>query len=345
MDMPRKNRKSATYKVDLFRSYFSGLTNAYGIRDPNTDRAWQVKEAVNYITILQHLQGKLQFGVYLLFGDRTRAIAADFDDSDPFPPVEFVNAAKHYGMNAYIEISKSKGFHAWIFGEEKGVKAFKARLVVKNILEEIGCPKTEIFPKQSLLNSHVAFGNFILAPLFGRLVPMGKTVFIDPKTLEPYPDQWVFLESVKRVDEQVLDDIIEINDLSSQETIYSESSSCPNHHMDTNRFGIPPCAQKIFQNGVSQYQRVSCFRLAVHLKRLGFPFDVAVAALKIWALKNRPKIEDGIITEKEIIAQASYAYSKNYRGYGCGSEAIRPFCAPECPLVKKLSEPASSVMN
>jgi len=344
MDMPGKKRKSAIYKVGLFKSYFSGLTNAYGIRDPDTDRAWQVKEAVNYITILQHLQGKLQFGVYLLFGDRTRAIAADFDDSDPFPPVEFVNAAKHYGMNAHIEISKSKGFHAWIFFEEKGVKAFKARLVVKNILEEIGCPHTEIFPKQNILNSHVVFGNFILTPLFGRLVHTGKTVFIDPKTLEPYTDQWTFLESVKRVDERILDDIIEINDLSSQEAESRGASSCSNH-MDTNRFGIPPCAQKMFQDGVSQYQRVSCFRLAVHLKRLGLPFDVAVAALKTWALKNRPKIEGGIIKEKEIMNQASYAYSKNYRGYGCGSEAVSPFCVPECPLVKKTGEPASSVMN
>jgi hypothetical protein len=60
------------------------------------------------------------------------------------------------------------------------VKASKARLVIKSILEEIECPETEIFPKQDSLQNGNSFGNYINAPLFGTLVPKNKTVFVDP---------------------------------------------------------------------------------------------------------------------------------------------------------------------
>jgi len=61
------------------------------------------------------------------------------------------------------------------------------------------------------------------------------------------------------------------------------------------RFGLPPCARKILAEGVSAYQRVSCFRLAVHLKRNGIPYDLVVAVLKAWAKKNRPADGKGVI--------------------------------------------------
>jgi hypothetical protein len=40
----------------------------------------------------------------------------------------------------------------------------------------------------------------------------------------------------------------------------------------------------------------------------------------------------GIIRDSEIISQTSYAYSKSYAGYGCDSEAMKPFCEPSCPV-------------
>ena len=242
---------------------------------------------------------------------------------------------RHYRLPAYIETSKSKGFHVWIFFNEKGVKASKARLVVKNILEEIEYPQTEIFPKQNCLGNGASFGNFINAPLFGRLVPMGKTVFIDPHTLNPYPDQWAFLESVKRVEEHVLDQIIDLNDLSvpqNQSVSLQRDSACGGG--DLNRFSLPICARKMLQRGVSQYQRVSCFRLAVHLKRIGLPIDLSVSALRTWAQKNKPNNGKKIITEREINQQTADAFNKGYRGYGCDSEAVAPFCHPDCPLKK-----------
>jgi hypothetical protein len=300
-----------------------------------------MKGAVTCNTILAHLQGKKPYGVYLLVTERTKAIAVDFDDSDANPPTEFVNVAKNYGLPAYIETSKSKGFHVWIFFNEKGVKASKARLVVANILEEIGHRNTEIFPKQDFLDDQTSFGNFINAPLFGRLVPLGKTVFVDPNTLEPYPDQWSFLESVERVAEHILDEIIEVNNLTMPQANLQTSKSSAGDGTPS-QFGLPPCARKMFKEGVVKFQRVTCFRLAIHLKRMGLPYDVAVAALKTWALKNKPVNGKSVILESEILAQSSYAYEHSYSGYGCESAAVRPFCAPSCPVAKWREEKKAS---
>jgi hypothetical protein len=320
-------------KIKLFRQFFTGLTNAYGTYDPATGHSWQEKKRVTNDTFLAHLKGVRPYGVYLLNGDRTKAIVVDFDDLDTLPPIEFMKAAQHYGLPAYIETSKSKGFHVWIFFSGKGVKAFKARLVFKHILEEVDHPQTEIFPKQDRLGNGASFGNFINAPLFGGLVPLGKTVFVDPHTFDPYPDQWAFLQTVERIKEQVLDQIIELNDIPQNKSLLLPQNST--HTAERlNRFNLPICAQKMLQNGVSRYQRVSCFRLAVHLKRLGLPFDLTVSALNTWSQKNRPINGKGIITQHEIIEQTKCAFNKEYRGYGCDSEAVKPFCRPNCPLNK-----------
>ena len=66
-------------QIMLFWELFTGRADAYGTYDPQTGRAWQVKEPVTAKVIRAHLQGQRPFGVYLLDGDRVHAIAADFD--------------------------------------------------------------------------------------------------------------------------------------------------------------------------------------------------------------------------------------------------------------------------
>jgi hypothetical protein len=117
---------------------------------------------------------------HLLTGHKISALAVDFDEDQLQLPESFVASVKQYGISAYIERSKSKGYHAWIFFEQGGVSARKARLVAHKILADLGKPKTEVFPKQDALTSEVSYGNFINAPLFGALVPKGRTVFVDP---------------------------------------------------------------------------------------------------------------------------------------------------------------------
>jgi len=330
--MADMSTRTSSEKIRIFRDLFTGLTNVYGTYDPNTGRAKQVKSPVTDKVLHAHLTGRQPYGVYLLMKDRTRSIAIDFDTNDTFAPTEFVARAKHYGISSYIERSKSKGYHVWIFFERQGVKASKARLVVFNILEEIEKPDTEVFPKQDELDKNAPYGNYINAPLWGKVVDDGRTVFVNPTTFESYPDQWELLESVHRHSESNLDEIIELNDLSASPEC-KLSKKTPKDR-DRLSFSLPLCAQNMLRDGVSEYQRVSCFRLAVHFKRLGVPYDIAVSALKTWALKNKPINGKGVIQGKEIISQTEYAYNNSYTGYGCNSPAITRFCEPSCPINK-----------
>jgi len=317
----------------VFRSCFSGLVNVYGTYDLRTGRARQVKRPVTDDVLRQHLAGQQPYGVYLLVDDRTRAVVADFDESDPWPPLEFVRHAAHYGVHAYLERSKRKGWHAWVFAQMSGVPAFKARRVVRLILDEIDKSATEVFPKHDRLDRHISWGNYIYAPLFGRSVLEQRTVFVDPgHSLQPYPHQWALLSGVKRVSEAALDEIIELNDLlraggprQSRRKPIPPQSTRPT-------YGLPPCAQRMLAEGVIDCQRVACFRLALHFKKAGIPQDIAVAALLAWARKNRPGHGRRIITDAEIIAQTACAYAKPYRGCGCEEAAVIPYCAPNCPV-------------
>ena len=321
-------KRSNADKIKIFKSLFVGLDNAYGTYDRHSGRSFQVKAPVTDEVIKAHLMGRQPYGIYLLVKDNTSAVVADFDSLKQLPPYEFISAARHYELQAYIESSKSKGYHTWIFFKKDGVPAWKARQVVKHILEETEQPSIEIFPKQDRLDSNTSYGNFINAPLFGALVPQGKKVFFDPDTFTPFPNQWDFLVSVERHNESILDDIIEINGLSRP-----KRNNFPKAPSNVNGgFGLPHCARKMLQEGVCQNQRVSCFRLAVHLKRLGLPFDIAKSALDAWATKNHPIDNRRIITDEEIRNQASYAYEKDYRGYGCEEAAIVPFCDSKCPV-------------
>jgi len=324
------NGRTTAEKVAIYRKLFPGLLHAYGTYDPKSGRIWQVKAPVTDRVIRDHFMGRQPYGVYLLVKDRTRAIAADFDSENRLTVMNFVAKAKRYGISAYVERSKSKGYHAWIFFEEQGVPAAKARLVVRHLLDEIEEPNTEIFPKQDTIDNNNKYGRFINAPLFGSLVSQGKSVFLDLQSFIPYPDQWTLLESVDKLSESILDETIETNSLSLIQLPPRDLK--PNPENGNTRYSLPICARKMLKDGVSQYQRPSCFRLAVHLKNLGLPYDVAVAALKTWALKNKPTNGKGVIRNSEVISQTSSAYNKPYAGYGCDTEAIEPFCEPSCPV-------------
>jgi len=330
--MIEKDKRNASDKIKLFREFFTGLDHVYGTFDPQSGQSWQVKKPVTDQVILRHLTGRRPYGVYLLVGDQTRAVIVDFDHDDAMPPLDFVAAATHYDIPAYIERSKSKGYHVWVFFEQAGVIAAKARTVMRHILSEVDSPNTEVFPKQDALDQlSTGYGNFINAPLFGKLVPKERMVFVNPHaSMRPYPNQWAFLDTIQRVQEKMLDDIIEINELGPGSGL--DTATPVNLGMFESAQALPPCAQKMLQEGVSENQRVSCFRLAVHLRKVGLPFEIVVAALSEWAGKNHPANGKRIITPTEIKAQTAAAFLKEYRGYGCEEPAVAPFCDSSCPI-------------
>jgi len=338
-------------RLAIFRSCFSGLDHVYGTYDPNTGRVWQVKSPVTDQVIADHLAGRRPYGVYLLVGDRTGAVATDFDDDNAEAPLKFIHRAAELGIAAELERSKSKGYHCWIFADAGGIPAAQARHLVRVILNDIGMPNVEIFPKQDRLGL-TEYGNFINAPLFGRLVCRHRSVFLNPADgLKPYADQWEPLASVQRLTETKLDTI-----LSSLPSATSSSTASPPRASRTipvssnagnpssprppgyRLVGLAPCARRMLA-GVDGYQRVICFRLGVHFSVLGMPSDLALAALNAWARKNQPASRR-IITPGEIETQVRDAYMTGYRSYGCEDPGIQRYCDSACPLWKRRNAPA-----
>ena len=265
--------------------------------------------------------------------------------------MESVAAARRYGIPAYVERSKSKGFHVWTcFREENGVSAAKARLVTRHLLEEIEEPDTEVFPKQDTLNEKIPYGNFIYLPLFNicrsvfnEFAGQERNLFLEETgSMKPYADQWAFLESVQRIPESVLDEIIQVNDLGKPVVSVGPAEPPQTPSRPANQrplsYGLPPCAQRMLNEGVRFNQRVACFRLAVPLKKAGLPCDIAVTALKAWALKNHPEDGKQLLTAREIVDQTAWAYAKPYRGCGCEDPAVARFCDTSCPLYMKRAD-------
>jgi len=329
-----KTKRSTAEKISIYKGLFTGLKNVYGTYDTKTGRVRQEKTAVTDEVFLAHLRGKQSYGVYLLTGTKTSALAVDFDEDRMSLPVSFASAAKKYDVQTYIERSKSKGYHVWMFFQEP-ISAYKARFVAKKVLSDMGRPKTEIFPKQDVLTDGVLYGNFINAPLFGALVPKGRTVFVNPNDPSAvFPDQWELLEAVLRVPERKLDTVIENCELKKPCTADKETQST-NHgesNSEISPFGLPPCARRMLAEGVNSFQRVSCFRLAVRLKKNGMPYDLALITLKAWAQKNQPEKGKRIITDVEIEKQTKCAFENTYRSFGCEEPAIAAYCDKNCPM-------------
>jgi hypothetical protein len=266
-------------QVSIFREMFMGRTDVYGTYDPATGRAWQVKAAITDDVVQAHLTGMRPLGLYLLVKDTVWASVVDFDTDETEPPMEFVAHLRDVGLPGYVERSKSKGYHVWLFFSREGVKAHDARRLLNGVLAKMGQCNVEVFPKQDHLANDSLYGNFINLPLFGRLVPRGRTVFVDEDSA-PVQDQWTLLTDIRRVS---------AIDLECLDKRISANQDHPSHQppMRANRmsaesastYGLYPCAQKMLKVGVRANQRTACFRLASQLRKAGLPYEYAVVVL------------------------------------------------------------------
>lgn len=158
--------------------------------------------------ISKHLNAEQLVGLYPLLPDNTSwFIAADFDEANWVAEcrqcLEFLNKKE---IPAYLERSRSgKGGHIWIFFESS-YPAFQSRVILSKLLEESGVFSMfdkhssfdRLFPNQDYLSGK-GLGNLIALPLHKLSLELGNSCFVNPETLEPFPDQWEFLRNIKRV--------------------------------------------------------------------------------------------------------------------------------------------------
>jgi len=247
----------------------------------------------------------------MLCGEKIKFSVVDFDTHDTSQVTALIALARKAGWHVYAEKSKSKGWHAWFLFQD-WIEAAPVRKKLHHWLEEIGAPRTEVFPKQDSLTDD-QYGNFINLPLFGRDVQDGKTVFVDDD-FQPITDLLGYLGDIQKIPTSLV-----LGEAPVQ--IYRS-------------FGLKPCVIKMLRSGVTEFQRVASFRIAVQLRQAGMPYQCSIDLLKQWAMKNRPTGSKGTITEIEIHSQVTCAYKKKY-SFGCEEPIMVAHCEACCPVYGK----------
>ncbi len=166
--------------------------------------------------IAKHLNGEIFIGIYPLLKDNTSwFIAADFDKEKWVEECRlFLDVCKDHGIPAFLERSRSgKGGHVWIFFETP-YPAVKSRKIIISLLEKSGSFSQfdksssfdRLFPNQDSLSGK-GFGNLIALPFNKTALDQGNCCFIDPASLEPYPDQIEYLRQIQRISTTNLDSL------------------------------------------------------------------------------------------------------------------------------------------
>lgn len=166
--------------------------------------------------IQNHLEGKLTAGVYPLSKDDScHFLAIDFDkQSWAEDIVSFCETCQSLGIPAALERSRSgNGGHVWIFFSE-AVPASSARnlgcyLVTRTMTRRhlLGMDSYDrLFPNQDTVPKG-GLGNLIALPFQKVPGEKGNTLFLDEK-FKPYPDQWSYLASIKKVSPLILENAV-----------------------------------------------------------------------------------------------------------------------------------------
>jgi superfamily II DNA or RNA helicase len=271
-------------RLDVYKSLFKGREDVFALRweksgkssympaysfAPHRYRQHQIKGGTfqtftdkTFLSltdeqIIKHLKGEQVVGLYPLLKDNTSwFIAADFDEANWIEECRsFIKICEEYDIPAYLERSRSgKGGHVWIFFEEP-YEAFRSRKIIMGFLHKAGVISEfdknssfdRLFPNQDY-HSKKGLGNLIALPLNKASMNNGNSCFIDPETLEPFADQWAFLQTINRSNTIQLNDIYKepnIQDapltglFQNEQTISGELNIILNNEIHISRASLP----------------------------------------------------------------------------------------------------------
>jgi hypothetical protein len=345
MDNFNNSRQSFPHYVQRFATLFRGRDDAWGRIEGGC-----VREKVSLEHYRRHLEGEVSLGIYPLLDDSTIwFVAIDADLANFQVALNIRNKFKEAGLNSCIEGPTKRGrYHVWLFFSEP-VSARKARGIAIRVIGELGYdnietlkelepsnpnPHVEIFPKQDEA-AEVEFGNYINLPYFGNT----RTILTVDQTVDqkPVPLDY-FLEHVRKNTYEKLDEAVSTFIVPEAKEEKENIPAEPETKSPEKMVGLLPCVRMFMRKGADEGNRdESLFRLAIHLKRLNFPSEIAEDLVMSVNLKCRPPL-----SEKEAKDKTRSAYKergKNYKNLGCGDPLWTSYyCGEEqrnkCPIYK-----------
>jgi len=171
-----------------------------------------------------HLQGRQVMGVYPLLADDTCwLLAIDLDGGSWRGDVAALReACSELGVLPAVERSRSgDGAHVWCFFSAPVPAALARRFGLMLLTDAMGRCSTlgmasydRLFPSQDTLPKG-GFGNLIALPLQYEARRRGNSLFVDEQ-LEPYEDQWSYLQALPRIEPSRLEGLVEQADAAGQ---------------------------------------------------------------------------------------------------------------------------------
>lgn len=156
-----------SYYVHNFAYMFTGRPDAYG-----SDHGSAVWNKVTVDLYERHLNGTEPIGIYpvvhLMGGSQVKWGCCDIDTGDWEEAYMLYLALSGMKLNPWIERSRSKGWHIWVFSTE-WVTAAEMRRCLKVAYAAIDLPAREANPKSENLQPN-QLGNYVRLPYKGALV-------------------------------------------------------------------------------------------------------------------------------------------------------------------------------
>ncbi len=167
--------------------------------------------------IKRHLTGAQVMAVYPMFKNEScYFLAMDFDKEHWMDDIRAImRTCGEEKIPAAVERSRSgSGGHVWIFFSE-AIPAVLARRLGTSIVTKTMAKRYQVdmksydrlFPNQDTMPKG-GFGNLIALPFQKEAMANGNSLFIDAHGV-PYPDQWAFLSSIKKMSYRDVEAFIE----------------------------------------------------------------------------------------------------------------------------------------
>jgi hypothetical protein len=167
-----------TQALDIFVSLFRGRGDCYG-----SETGGCVREQLTKDVFLQHLTDGPSIGVYPAVPTDGDAICvwgcSDIDIEDLGAARLLQRTLEAAGIHAWVERSRSKGYHVWVFADSPiAAEDMRRMLLVAHHVADY--PAREVNPKQSDVSVHKV-GNYVRLPYpHGlRIDPTRRTMLDD----------------------------------------------------------------------------------------------------------------------------------------------------------------------